>query len=1058
MFVPRVIIARVAAFSARRMRVLVAAIVALSGVSTCFPATIVLAAQTTGSLTGTVLDAKNVPIAGAAISAVSPSANATATSDARGQFRFLSLAPDAYTVSMQKQGFEPIFLTGVNVFAEQEATVTLRSQPRLRTIGTVTARAASDLVNSGATTNVYTVTPATSAAASTLGGGGSLNQAYSGLASVPGVYIPQGQSGIYQTVFIRGGDYTQLGYQFDGVPIQRAFDQYPSTALSSLGQQNLQVYAGSAPLDQQSTGLAGSINQVIKTGTYPGFILADLGLGSPTFYHHASIEVGGAAKNRNFSYYLATAGYNQEFRYFSQQNGAQLDHYAGTPYNLVRSGCAGIDATVGCYTNSLGVFGSNPTSPSGYALGPFSYGLQNQIADRESIVNLHFGLPHKDGSRDDVQLLFNNSLLHTDFQTSQNDWTYAAANVISGTSAYNGARYPSCTTLADPTTAGLSNPCGVYGPSRQAYLDHSIYTGPVGVPLTANLAGNVRQYYFPNSPLARTVGAPIGFDIRDSYDNRASIEKLQFTKTLGSNAFARVYGYEFYSDWLQNGPNSTVDNLAGNVVGDYEIATHTRGLALSVSDQVNRQNLLNFGAGYTYAGTVRWNNGTPSSSANVAYAVSSANPMSGACYGAAGAVKCGADAWRYELPPVDSIAAPLAPSDGAPSLSAIGAQRCGGAPCEYFVVDNGLSGSYSTVAPRFSNLSFEDRFKPTDRLLLSLGIHYDDFRYDLADTTVPGGPQPNSATTLQRAFWVNSFIASNCQNVQTLVLVPRKSINGPCPTNAVPVAFTDQSSSVSDHHAFEPRFAATYTVDPLSVIRAAYSKVEQPASSSFQQYNGAQGSLPDQAQFYPVGFRSPAHTIYPEESYNTDFSFEHRFKGSDASFSLSPFYRTTNRQIFSVLLDPKTNFSSGVNVGKSYIEGAELELRKGDFARNGLAAQLSYTYTYGRVHYDTLPNGHTVIEPINAGIRQYNSYTSYCATHARDLRCAGGTPGGVPAAPCYTPVTASGGGTAESTCVPGDVANPIGMHPCRVFSIRMLFTRRSTKAWAQPRVTQGRRS
>lgn len=978
-------------------------------------------AGTTGSLVGTIVDATTkAPIAGAKVTAVSPSQSLTATSDSSGRFVFLNVAPDSYTVSAEKEGLQPVAVSGVNVFADQQQTTNLVTQAALRTIGRVSTRARSELVQPGTTVDAYTITASTQHAAAALGGGGSLNQAYSGLASVPGVYVPQGQSGIYQSVYIRGGDYTQLGYEFDGIPIQRSFDQYPSTALSSLGQQNLQVYAGSGPLDAQSSGLAGFINQVIKTGSYPSFLNANVSLGSPTFYHHSEIEFGGASKNRNFSYYLATAGYNQEFRYLTQQNGAQYDAQYGTPYNLIAANCGGLSATVGCYGNDAGFFNAFATGPNGYALGPFSFGFQSQIADRESVVNLHFGLPHKDGSKDDIQLLYDNSYLNTIFQTGINDWNYAQNNVVNGTATYNGVTYPDC------ATAATGAACGVVGGLPQTYADHAIFTGPVGVALTPGVLGQTRQYLFPNSSQNRLTFSNVPAAHRDTYDNRASIEKIQYTKTLGANAFARLYGYSFYSDWLQNGPDSNSTNFAGGVSGDYELLSHSRGLVFSVSDQVNHQNLLNLNAGYTYASTVRWNNSTYGSSNSVAYAVSSANPANGICYGATGAVNCGAKAYRYVLGTgtYAGAAPPLAPAGTSPDVNAIGGSNCGGAPCEYFIANNGVAGSYNTVAPRFTNLAFEDRFKPNDKLLLSLGVHYDDYRYDLTDSTVPQGPLPSTTTPLQRQFWINTFINSNCQNATTLLLVAKATPTGACPAGTLPVTFSDQSPPSNDYHGFEPRFAATYTVDPLTVLRASYSKVLQAASSAYQQYNGAAGAPPLVANFYPVGFRSPAHTVYPEESFNTDFSIEHQLKGSDTSFSITPFFRSTNREILSVVLDPKTGFVSGLNVGKKYIEGAELAVKKGDFNRDGISAQLSYTYTNGRIHFDNLPNGQTIIGPINTSIQQYNGFTSFCATHGTDPRCGGAAP----ASPCYSNTT-TGTGAGVAACGPGDVANPYWSSP-----------------------------
>ena len=63
----------------------------------------------------------------------------------------------------------------------------------------------------------------------------------------------------------------------------------------------MQVYTGGTPASADAQGIAGYINQVIKTGTYPGFGTADFGLGSPVSYHKASFEAGGSNPSRTFS-------------------------------------------------------------------------------------------------------------------------------------------------------------------------------------------------------------------------------------------------------------------------------------------------------------------------------------------------------------------------------------------------------------------------------------------------------------------------------------------------------------------------------------------------------------------------------------------------------------------------------------------------------------------------------------------------------------------------------------------------------------------------------------
>ncbi len=69
---------------------------------------------------------------------------------------------------------------------------------------------------------------------------------------------------------------TEVGYEFDGIPINRGFDNYVGGGESSLGQLELQVYTGATPANAEAQGLAGFINQVIKTGTYPGYGSASL--------------------------------------------------------------------------------------------------------------------------------------------------------------------------------------------------------------------------------------------------------------------------------------------------------------------------------------------------------------------------------------------------------------------------------------------------------------------------------------------------------------------------------------------------------------------------------------------------------------------------------------------------------------------------------------------------------------------------------------------------------------------------------------------------------------
>lgn len=195
--------------------------------------------------------------------------------------------------------------------------------------------------------------------------------------------------------------------------------------------------------------------------------------------------------------------------------------------------------------------------------------------------------------------------------------------------------------------------------------------------------------------------------------------------------------------------------------------------------------------------------------------------------------------------------------------------------------------------------------------------------------------------------------------------------------------------------------------------------------------------------FQKFGFTSPDHTVRPPTSNSYDFSLEHQFPGQ-LSLKLSPFYRKTQDQIQNFFLNQQTGFVSGLNVGRQTSEGIEFELDKGDFSRDGLAAKLSFTYTNSYINYQKLPNGTTIIDPLNGSISAYNAYTSACAAGGSAFgKSAFGQPlcaaGAVAAAPCYikaiaaTKTAALVPGLPTSCATPGSVANPYWDAPVQGF-------------------------
>ena len=329
-------------------------------------------AGTTGGLAGFVKDSSGAPVAGARIQAISPSQTASTTTDSGGHFALLSLAPDTYTLNIIKSGYQQTATAGEVVFADQTQQVSITLQKQLVTIAKVTATTAGSLVKSGVGGDLYSVNSAQAHAASPLGGGGNLNSAYSAMSSVPGIQVNVGGQGwTFNAAYVRGQSYSSTGYEYDGIPINRAFDNYNASTESSLGLQELQVYTGGGPSSVATAGTAGFINQVIKSGTFPGFAQANLGIGTPAFYHYGQVEVGGSTPDRNFSYYAAFSGTNQAFRFIDSDNGASFMEPGG-----IYSGAATIGLSPG-YTGCTG------------STGPTCQGVKPSCAPGVTPARLH---------------------------------------------------------------------------------------------------------------------------------------------------------------------------------------------------------------------------------------------------------------------------------------------------------------------------------------------------------------------------------------------------------------------------------------------------------------------------------------------------------------------------------------------------------------------------------------------------------------------------------------------------------------------------------------------
>ncbi len=918
-----------------------------------------LLAGTTGGFTGRIVDSRtHAPIGGVTVTAVSPSQAATTTSDASGTYRFLSLAPDTYTVSFKKPGYDPLSQPGVSVFADQVQTINVVLGRVLKRIAQVTARSESSLLKPGSTSDVYSVNATTARAAQGLIGPGGLNNAYGAIASVPGVMIDPGEGGWWQTVHIRGGDIDQVGYELDGIPVNRAYDNAPQTMLSSLGSQEVQVYTGGVQASSDAQGISGYVNQVIKTGTYPGYAQGALGIGYPAFYHQASIEAGGSTPDRLFSYYVGIGGSNQSFRYLDNNNGASLPNSFFYPVNAVPGyTCAVSSCSSTAYSNGY-VYTGAP-SPLLFTNGTL-FSLATQ-ALRDDILNFHFAIPQKhSGLRDDVQALWMTSDNSNQYYSSLQDVGVGLASVLYGTPVWD---------------------------------DSYIYQGPSLQPYNP---AALREYFYPSSQ-PHAFQSTLPTNLRDTNANTVALEKLQFQHEFSASAFLRIYGYGMYSGWFINGPSSDAQPLYGWEL-PYELPDHTYGMNVTYENQLSAQHLLTITGAYTVSNLSRWDvTYFPSNWAMTNYVGSN-----GRCYDPSSGLQEGC----YDQTPGTPLNPTPAPSYSCSVTPAPPACAPGVNPA-WLVTNTSFNGYLNQVGTRFGGYSINDQWLPNDKLNVNLGLRIEDFQFALGQT---------SPTDPARQFWFNAYNAEYCYaaGVNDNKPIDRTDNGiGPCPVvNGIataPVHLYNTSGGSYTVARFQPRLGLTYTLDPNDVLRGSFGIYARPPNSSWVQYNVLQQDLPQflGTHFYGYGFNSPDHEIRPDTSYNYDLSWEHRFKGSDWSFKLSPFFRATRDQLQNFYIDPQGGLESGLNVGNQQTSGVELALQKGDFNRDGLSGQLAFTYTHSQIRYQNF-SGTTqnVIDQLNGYITQYDSF----------LKGHGGYP-------CYAYESSGGAGTFDCAA-PGVVANP----------------------------------
>jgi hypothetical protein len=921
-------------------------------------------------------------------------------------------------------------------------------QPALRTIAHVTATSAAALVKPGVSSDLYQVNAAQIQASTAVGGGGNLNNIYSAIATTPGLIVGTGGMGWNQPVVIHGSNPFFSGFEYDGIPVNRSFDNYTSSTGSNLGLQQLEVYTGGGPSAIASNGVSGFINQVIKTGTYPGYGNISGGIASNAFYHQFGVEAGGSTPDRNFSYYVGLSGYNQAYNYITENDGGAYNTwgspfagysgmgqipfifgFGGNPWgNGVYPACQeGNVASTPAEYNSFfdswldSQFGAPPgyfnfqsylRNPGGSGtpgcLIPYSalFGAASFITDRENVVNLHMGVPMHNGLRDDLQLLWSGSAMKT--------YVYSSPSEAGpGQDAFG---------LAKIGWYGLSpQGLGITPPFAPTFTDAITYNLPFGTQIasctTVSASGActggetvapTTTYFQPKSP-PHALNGTIPSNFEDLSNNDTGIVKLQYTHQLDERSYLRFYGYTFFSDWTLDGPVSGSSPLAfeypyDGVAPDYNLITHTSGGQLQYANQINDQNLVQFTGNYTQANVVRFNNS--------GYAAG-ASPIGYISYNN-GVYQCW-DPTTGQPSSNGCISGYKSSAAAGPTGFAPPGSPAAKAGAYWATLWNGdASGTYNLVKPQFYNAALSDQLRPNDKLLFDLAMRYDSFTYNI----------PSGFTQAQNPFYaqiVNDYVCYNYATSQVLTAplaagVPpppaAELVNGPCPAAGyVHPGSTNQPFSLNTPSSFtqyywEPRVAATYTENPDTVWRFSAGRYAEPPLSAAVDYLYRGGSGVNLwANFMNAGFLSPFHPIAGMSSAQYSLSFERHMKGTLWSLKLTPFYNATSNYEQQSFIG--AGFVTQIPVGQAQSYGSELALNYGDFSRNGWSGTLALTYTQSQVKFQNLL-GQSQVGLVNDAIQNYNSLTK-----------AGG------GAQCYAGASLATGafGTPVSCNAPGAIYN-----------------------------------
>ena len=269
-------------------------------------------AETGGIIAGTVIDDKtHAAVAGAAVVAKSPSGTYKTVTDAHGHFRFLSVLPDTYSVSVSRSTYLP-YSTTLVVLNGSDQNISVALSKTLKTIASTHARSAGSAFQRGMTIDTYTVT---GSQIQTVMGKSFNNNENDLLRSIPSVTIDK-----TGTVSIRGGFAFEAAYEFEGIDYTTPQPNLQNTLqnianfslLNGVGSVQLIPGAGDATHGDTGTGL---IMFTAKNGTYPSYFHVDTEALMFPYLHQLGLEWGWADPSQRLSNYAGFIGVRSAYQY-----------------------------------------------------------------------------------------------------------------------------------------------------------------------------------------------------------------------------------------------------------------------------------------------------------------------------------------------------------------------------------------------------------------------------------------------------------------------------------------------------------------------------------------------------------------------------------------------------------------------------------------------------------------------------------------------------------------------------------------------------------------------